>query len=287
MTGEPTYYELLGVAEKASAHQIREAYLRLVKKHHPDLARAGGAASKPDLVPLLNRGYAVLRDPQKRAAYDARLPRAAVLRLVSSPSPGRALPPRRRGRSALAVAMTAATGLIAIALAGHFWVESPDAPSETLAGPLWSAVHAPGDGPVFVAPAEALIQSEARAARVLSTQSAVTRSQHCFQAARAKASLEAAKLCIIFDYAFLFWRKGPGDVHSMPIYFNDELAHARHAAALSQPGDRSDEGLRYLRNRAFQALLSDVTATDTVQPGVPLPAWKGQELTTVPKLDND
>ncbi|MDQ3809793.1 MAG: J domain-containing protein [Chloroflexota bacterium] len=71
------YYRLLGVEPHASAEAIHAAYRRLARLYHPDVNSAAAAALR---MRAINAAYAVLRDPARRAAYDARryLPRVQV-----------------------------------------------------------------------------------------------------------------------------------------------------------------------------------------------------------------
>ena len=62
------YYEILGVAENASADEIRKAYRGLAKKHHPD-ANAGDPASTEKFKEV-SEAHGVLSDPDKRRKYD-------------------------------------------------------------------------------------------------------------------------------------------------------------------------------------------------------------------------
>jgi curved DNA-binding protein len=62
------YYELLEVAPDADLIEIRRAYRRLARRYHPDLNQQAHDAR----IKLLNEAYATLKDPEKRAAYDAR-----------------------------------------------------------------------------------------------------------------------------------------------------------------------------------------------------------------------
>lgn len=64
------YYRALNVVPDADPVVIEAAYKALMKKHHPDKHPAGPAAGERDAAEL-NRAWAVLRDPTRRAAYDA------------------------------------------------------------------------------------------------------------------------------------------------------------------------------------------------------------------------
>lgn len=61
------YYQVLGVDRSASADEIKKAFRRLARKHHPDINPAPDSAAR---MQALNEAYEVLRDDEKRAAYD-------------------------------------------------------------------------------------------------------------------------------------------------------------------------------------------------------------------------
>lgn len=61
------YYEILGVSKNAAQDEIKSAYKRLAKQHHPDLNKDSGATEK---FKEINEAYAVLSDENKRANYD-------------------------------------------------------------------------------------------------------------------------------------------------------------------------------------------------------------------------
>lgn len=65
---EQDYYELLGVPRGADDAAIKAAYRRLAKEHHPD--RRNGCKDSESHFKAINQAYDVLKDPQKRAAYD-------------------------------------------------------------------------------------------------------------------------------------------------------------------------------------------------------------------------
>jgi curved DNA-binding protein len=61
------YYQILGVARAAAADDVKKAYRKLARKYHPDVSKEKDAERRMKEV---NEAYAVLADPEKRAAYD-------------------------------------------------------------------------------------------------------------------------------------------------------------------------------------------------------------------------
>lgn len=61
------YYQALGVTREASAEDIKKAFRKLARKYHPDVSKEPDAEQRMKEV---NEAYAVLSDPQRRAAYD-------------------------------------------------------------------------------------------------------------------------------------------------------------------------------------------------------------------------
>lgn len=62
------YYKILGVDRKADGDAVKQAYRRLARKYHPDVSKEPNAEEKFKDV---QEAYEVLKDTEKRAAYDA------------------------------------------------------------------------------------------------------------------------------------------------------------------------------------------------------------------------
>ena len=61
------YYAALGVPRDADAEQVKKAYRRLARQHHPDVSKTPGTEAR---FKEIGEAYATLKDPEKRAAYD-------------------------------------------------------------------------------------------------------------------------------------------------------------------------------------------------------------------------
>lgn len=66
----PTLYELLRVPHTADEQTLSAAYRHLARRYHPDVDPRPQALRR---MITLNKAYAVLRDPERRAAYDRSL----------------------------------------------------------------------------------------------------------------------------------------------------------------------------------------------------------------------
>ena len=91
-------YTLLGVAPDADAGEVARAYRRRLREVHPDTRDRPADGTDTEHVDLraLQEAYAVLRDPARRARYDAE--RRVARKPAQVPARGIAVPVRVRAR---------------------------------------------------------------------------------------------------------------------------------------------------------------------------------------------
>src|SRR6202049_657582 len=65
---KPCFYEVLGVERTAAEGELKSAFRKLAMKWHPD--RNPGDKSSETRFKEINEAYEILKDPDKRAAYD-------------------------------------------------------------------------------------------------------------------------------------------------------------------------------------------------------------------------
>jgi molecular chaperone DnaJ len=134
---ERTFYEVLGVASTASATEIRDAYRRLARQHHPD-QRGGGTAT---LMAEINEAHRVLSDPGRRAVYDAGLRGVSTVATPRKPGPTTrptvpppAVRPPARYPWKLALGM-AAVGATVVLVGAALYKPRREPPPDNILGP--------------------------------------------------------------------------------------------------------------------------------------------------------
>jgi curved DNA-binding protein CbpA len=78
------FYKILGVKRTASTREVKSAYRRLARRHHPDVN--GGSEHAAREFALISLAYRTLSDPQERAYYDNQLSRRGADTSADSPS---------------------------------------------------------------------------------------------------------------------------------------------------------------------------------------------------------
>ena len=87
-----THFEVLGLSRAVGEAEVKDAYFRLAKRFHPDVHHSASLGDLRDELEAvfirLGEAYDVLRDPRKRADYEARLGRSKPKPAAAGPGPG-------------------------------------------------------------------------------------------------------------------------------------------------------------------------------------------------------
>jgi len=70
MTQYKDYYQVLGLDKKATPEEIKRAYRKLAREHHPDMVQKEDKTQAEKRFKEINEAYQVLSDPQKKQMYD-------------------------------------------------------------------------------------------------------------------------------------------------------------------------------------------------------------------------
>lgn len=70
MSTKKDFYEILGITKGSSPEEIKSAYRKLARKHHPDMVPEAEKAKAEAQFKEINEAYQVLSDPTKKQRYD-------------------------------------------------------------------------------------------------------------------------------------------------------------------------------------------------------------------------
>lgn len=240
------HYRTLGILPSATAAEIRTAYLSLMKLYHPDALSRDRAEDAEAKAQELNRAYAVLRDQERRAAYDSeRQLKAAAL--VASPSRtrppvvlGEAFPTRRPRRPSR-LGRAAALGLVAAAVGVLLGVLVSGGPGilPREAFPELAAKEEERHGPTVPQPpidSRLVIDAGSDAEFIFLRgipEDAVMFSRSCFQELAQMPTLKLLDRCVAFDLASSRWIAITKNGHQTN-YFSPPFMADRHAKAFEK-----------------------------------------------------
>ncbi len=292
-------YTLLNVLPDADPVVIEAAYKALMKRYHPDIASGGAAAGR---AAELNQAYRILRDPQRRAAYDAEerarqeRHRAELAQAMSASSrppapPPPRQPPLRVGQRAASWVALAGILLLAGALTllargsedpRPAQVPQPDASGARSPAALREAAAAFRDQPVDRSEVEEAV-GEFRRITGAGSGGIAAYSEHCFDVHSRTLAADDFDHCVAFDHVAsrVDLRPGAADEGSRPEpRFQPQNLVPRHIRAAERVG--ADPGLIEARlfevrrladnavNRAAAEQLGIVTATPAPAAAAPL-----------------
>ncbi|MDP9414074.1 MAG: J domain-containing protein [Pseudomonadota bacterium] len=258
------HYSILDVAPSATAEEIRNAYLRLIKLYHPD-APGPQDPNREEKAQELNRAYSVLRDRAKRAEYDA----ALGLRRRPAPAPGGVpivlasqmplkAPPRKSGglaRLAVLAATALIGGLLGVLLVTFFESE-PRLGGVAVAAEPGSLADESKQPPIDTS----IVLNASAASEFLflhgSPAEAAGLSRNCFSALAHAPTLQLLDRCVAFDLASRRW-SGITKRERQTRFFADPAMEARHRTAFRRLGfDDQAAGNRV--NKLNQLTVTDV-----------------------------
>lgn len=87
MATESDPYATLGVRRDASESEIRDAYRRLARRLHPDVAGTLGRVADGPTMSEVNEAWSILSDPSRRREHDRRRDEPSVHRAPTAPEP--------------------------------------------------------------------------------------------------------------------------------------------------------------------------------------------------------
>ncbi len=257
------HYRTLGILPSATAAEIRTAYLSLMKLYHPDALSRDRAEDAEAKAQELNRAYAVLRDQERRAAYDSERQLKAAALVAGPPRTrppvvlGEAFPtrrPRRTSRLRRAAALALLAAAVGVLL-GVLVTGGPGIlPREAFPALAAKEEEEERGGPKVPQPpidSRLVIDAGSDAEFIFLRgipEDAVMFSRSCFQELAQMPTLKLLDRCVAFDLASSRWiaitKNGHQTDHFSPPFMADR--HAKAFEKLAFPPSARQERLRNL-----------------------------------------
>ena len=267
--GRQNHYKVLGVSPDADQLEIRAAYVSLLKRHHPDRAAVDKAVENSIEVQRIVGAYRILKDPAKRAKYDAALRQLTLYRPRSRRKSRRVRPEpayawkfgRTRKRfkldtetiSYVLMFFAAAVGL-QLLVSRYIQTERSHSPSA-----------AAGTSQVRELAAHLPLEIAVRNAGMMSGPEASDYSSRCFAAARRNRDPAAADQCVGFDMAYVYWRETMGGPLVMNPYFQPDAMGSRARSAFSRLSPAGAMArVQSIRTATLKAIMQSPRATDEI-----------------------
>jgi hypothetical protein len=254
------HYQTLGVSSDADAAQIRAAYVVLLKRHHPDQAKAREMPENGPPIERIIAAYRTLKDPASRARYDAALPRAAPPPLATKNPSSAFVREFRRATSRWKLdpeAISYAVMLVIAAVGLHLVV------SRLIQEPRASGKALPARSSLQEIDARTQLEAAVRNAGMMSRAEASNFSARCFAAAGRGRNPAATDTCIGFDMAYVYWRDTIGGPLASDPYFQPRAMDSRFRAALGRlNATKAATRVGSIRAATLRAILQTPRPTD-------------------------
>jgi hypothetical protein len=243
------HYKTLGVTPSASLEQIRAAYVYLLKRFHPDSSPGEDTASNGAYIQRVVAAYNTLKDPRRRAAYDAELSRLAQKSVPQSQSR------RRRARIRLDPNFIFYVLILAAAVVGLQLLISGLTRLQREQSRRAETKQLETQG-LQNLPTPARLEPVAKLAGVMSPSAANAYSRECYAKARRLRQPASADPCIGFDTAFVYWHQTVAGALIADPYFQMEALRRRATRAFSKLNqDEAMVRIASIRAMTFEALL--------------------------------
>ncbi|MFN3946353.1 MAG: J domain-containing protein [Allosphingosinicella sp.] len=279
-----SYYERLGVPADADPRDIRAAYLRLMKHHHPDVA---GSRRDQEAARELNEAFAVLRDPDRRRLYDQDLARE---RARPAPPPPPMRPPpghiyrpivvRRPRPSFAARTLPLLLPVLIAAAAGGLYMRYGELPAPRVPLPapaVEEEVRTPTAAPlppVDYAMVQKGVEDLGWIAGIGGVAEAASYSRRCFEQFEEAPSALLFDRCAAFDNAAFWWQAEQRDGPPSPRFSSVDMSvrHEDSLKRLSLNEEANRRRLQRIHSAAVTALaemsLRAQHRREPVDPGV-------------------